>query len=251
VFEEELFMAKSMLRTLGALAVSAGLASLMVPGCTIRIGPDSGPVDDSSGDEPGTPQEPPATTGTEAPDPVADEEAFVKGMEGADPREVAVITAKTSYALYLINGSIESQGLAPEVLDEATLASLVETYAPWALQEAEAWIATVDPGTLLSAPSGYTERPECAVEYGCPFLHKVWSKSKQRWALCGINDCGDGRCRPCPEWFGGFAKIAMKGWCSYVCLVGTETIGSAGTVIGAFRGLQISFSYVDGEWKTL
>ncbi|AUX24705.1 hypothetical protein SOCEGT47_052440 [Sorangium cellulosum] len=246
-------MARCTLTRLGALAFSAATASLMIPGCTIRINPDAGGTGDPSGegpapsDEPAPPTKPVPTADPRDPEALSDEEAFARAIEDADPEEVALATAKTSYALYLIQGSIESHGLAPEALDEGTLSSLVETYAPRALQQAEAWIATIDPAILPATPRGYVVRNECAAEYGCPFVHKVWSETKQTFAICGLNDCGDGRCTICPEWFGPFANIVMKGWCSYVCMVGREAVGSAGTVISAFRGVQVSFKYMDGK----
>ncbi|XXT16159.1 hypothetical protein WME94_38605 [Sorangium sp. So ce429] len=250
-------MARSMLARLGALVFSATMAALMILGCTIRINSDAEGTGDPSGDEPAPsdtpapPAEPDPTADPQDPEALSDEEVFARAIEDADPEQVALATAKTSYALYLIQGSIESQGLAPETLDEGTLRSLVETYAPWALQEAEAWIATIDPAMLPEAPSGHVVRNECAVEYGCPYTHKVRSKAKQRWAVCGLNDCGDGRCRPCPEWFGPFSKLAMKGWCSYVCLVDADVVGSAGTVIGALHAFQVSFAYIDWEFVGL
>lgn len=172
-------------------------------------------------------------------------------IANTDPLQVAVVTAQMSYALYLIDGSIEAEGRAPESLDETTLSMLVESYLPWAMEQSDAWVATMDPAFLPALPMGYIVKYECADEFGCPYSHKVWSKSKQRWTVCEPNDCGDGRCKPCPEWFGSLSNLAIKGWCSYVCMVGAEVVGSAGTIISSFRGVPVSFSYVDDEWQML
>lgn len=223
----------------------------LMPSCTFRFGPGSAERNDSdnsidphnSGEDTATPD---GST-----DPAPEEDVFPDAIASADPQQLAVTTARMSYALYLINGSIEAEGLAPEALDEATMSMLVESYLPWALEQADAWVATVDPALLPALPMGHVVRYECAEEFGCPYSHKVWSRSKQRWAVCGPNDCGDGRCKPCPEWFGSFANLAIKGWCSYACLVDADVVGSAGTIISSFRGVPVSFSYVDGEWKML
>ncbi|HTN82381.1 MAG TPA: hypothetical protein VL242_01785, partial [Sorangium sp.] len=228
-------MAQHTLTRVGVLACSAALCVTLMPSCTFRLGPGSAEFNDSDNstdpddpdedttvpDDPG--EEMMTPDGSTEPDP--EEDVFSDGIARTDPQQLAVTTARMSYALYLINGSIEAEGLAPEALDEATLSMLVERYLPWALGQADAWVATVDPALLPALPMGYVVRYECADEFGCPYSHKVWSRSKQRWAVCGPNDCGDGRCKPCPEWFGSFANLAIKGWCSYVCLVGADVVG--------------------------
>ncbi|WP_437731543.1 hypothetical protein [Sorangium sp. So ce1335] len=35
---------------------------------------------------------------------------------------------------------------------------------------------------------------------------------------CWVDDCGDARCKPCPDWFPEiFKKLVLNAWCSYVC----------------------------------
>ncbi|KYG02312.1 hypothetical protein BE21_55045 [Sorangium cellulosum] len=244
-------MTQHVLMRICALACSAALGVALTPSCTFRFGTGSEDADRSDdltdfsdpGEEENAPRSP-----TE---PASEEDVFTDAIASADPLQLAVATARTSYALYLLDGSIESEGVAPESLDEMALSMLVERYLPWALEQADAWVATMDPAFLPALPMGYIVRYECADEFGCPYSHKVWSRSKQRWAVCGPNDCGDGRCKPCPEWFGSLANLAVKGWCSYVCIVDAEVVGSAGTIISSFRGVPVSFSYIDVEWKML
>lgn len=244
-------MSKKILSSSAGLLFAAALASLMVPGCTIHLGKGSGDGTDETQTDPTGGADSMVGQGG-AGDGVGftpEEQAAIDALQQADPQQVAIATAKASFVGYLINGTIETQGLDPENLEQETLTSLVNTYLPWALDQADTWLSTADPATLSMFPMGHPARNECAVEFGCPYLVKCLSPSTGRASVCAPNDCGDGRCRACPEWFGGFAKIAMTGWCSYVCMDGTNVVGSAGTVVSKFKSVQLSFCIVDGQFS--
>ncbi|WP_437517280.1 hypothetical protein [Sorangium sp. So ce1099] len=136
-------MAQHTLTRVGVLACSAALCVALMPSCTFRFGPGSAESNDSdnstdpddSGEDTIDPDDPGEDTMTSdgSTEPAPEEDAFSDAIASADPQQLAVTTARMSYALYLINGSIEAEGLAPEALDEATLSMLVERYLPWAL----------------------------------------------------------------------------------------------------------------------
>lgn len=225
-----------------SLLFCAGIGFVLVPSCTIRIGPPSDESTSASAEN-----SPPELPPTHQPSAEQAAELFAK----ADPYELALVTVKTSYALYLVNGSIEAEGLAPESLDEETLKTLVDKYLPWAMDEAETWSSTVEPSMLVSSvgkPPPWN--PDCPTAFGCPEWLTCWSLKRDSSINCYPTDCGDSRCKPCPEWFGGFAKLAIKAWCSYACVgMDGKVAGGAGVVISSFKLFKIPFCYLDGVFR--
>ncbi|WP_437336323.1 hypothetical protein [Sorangium sp. So ce394] len=111
---------------------------------------------------------------------------------------------------------MESLGLDPATLDEATLAQLVEQYLPVAVAEADRWLATLDPATL---PLAVIPRTECLEEFGCPYRTPCSLFGPPVNHQCYVTDCADAKCRQCPEIFGELVShLVYKSWCSYVCV---------------------------------
>ncbi|WP_437586262.1 hypothetical protein [Sorangium sp. So ce1000] len=119
---------------LEVLCVAASLSLLAVPGCTIRLGEGTDGTGGSGHRDEQTEQagETPSDTGDVQPPP-PDQGATPEEIEAArdalaqvDPQELALASAKAGYAAYFVQGSIESLGLDPNTLDDATLSQLVE-----------------------------------------------------------------------------------------------------------------------------
>lgn len=160
-------MIRPLLQRISALTMFGLIGAFAISSCVLRI--ETSP--NESGANPMDPA-PIESAPQEEPSP----EDAAQALAMADPNELALVTAKTSYALYLVNGSIEGLGLAPETLDEPTLQKLVEEYLPWAMAEAEAWSAGVEPSMLVSAigkPPPWRE--DCPSAFGCPHWVRCWS----------------------------------------------------------------------------
>ncbi|WP_437279929.1 hypothetical protein WME90_05055 [Sorangium sp. So ce375] len=111
---------------------------------------------------------------------------------------------------------MESLGLDPATLDEATLAQLVEQYLPLAAAEADRWLESLDPATL---PLAVIPRGECEEKFGCPYSTRCQINPPPVRHACFVTDCDDAKCRQCPEVFSEIAsRLIFKSWCSYVCI---------------------------------
>lgn len=137
-----------------------------------------------------------------------------------DSQELALASAKASLTTYAMFGTIESLGLDPATLDEATLAELMQQYMPQAVEQADRWLATLDPSTL---PLDTKPKLECTEQFGCPYITQC-KKAIPTYQLpsvkhmCMVTDCGDARCRDCPDWFTDIlSHLVYRSWCAYVC----------------------------------
>jgi hypothetical protein len=193
-----------------------GLGIAIVPGCVIRIGTGSG--DGEEADLGGG-----ATTGEgtsgEATDPgggaLTPEEERALFLSEVDQQELALVATKASFGAAYAMGMVESLGVDPATLDDAALADLVAQYMPLAAEEADKWVATLDPAMLAKGiPTEY----ECA-DVGCEMLsyckHGYTPPVVHR---CYVTGCGDAGCKLCPPYVGDLLKhLVFKQWCSYVC----------------------------------
>ncbi|WP_437893282.1 hypothetical protein [Sorangium sp. So ce124] len=218
-----------------AVVLTGLIANVMVPACTIKLNsgidneegsepaagyeppPDEGPKTDNEEDsEPAAGYEPPPDEGPKTPEEQA-EETFAQ----MDPEELALASAKASFTTYALAGMIESLNLDPATLDEAAIAELMTQYMPLAVAEADRWLSTIDTSTL---PRENNPNFECKKKYGCPYITGCQyavpghSLPTVRHA-CMVNDCGDARCRNCPDWVGDIlSHLLFRAWCSYVCI---------------------------------
>jgi hypothetical protein len=219
------------------LAVAVSLALLTAPGCTIRLGPGTDGTGGSGRSDDQTEQADPMPSDTvDAQPPQPNQEATPEEMKTAadalaqvDPQELALASAKAGYAAYFVQGSIESLGLDPNTLDDATLSQLIEQYMPQAMNEANNWALTADTSNL---PIPENPRWDCHRLYGCPSrVHCV----RPTWdAFCFATDCDEAKCRPCPDIF-NLSNLLIKSWCAYVCIDGRKTVGIAATVMSHWR----------------
>jgi hypothetical protein len=115
-------------------------------------------------------------------------------------------------------GTLDSLGLDPATLDDEAILQLMEEYMPIAAEEADKWLATVDPSTLmLSGP--IIPKSECVEQYGCAHNAKCLFNPPPVNHRCFVDDCGASKCGKCPSWVADLLKsIVSKAWCSYVCV---------------------------------
>ncbi|WP_437622620.1 hypothetical protein [Sorangium sp. So ce1151] len=225
---------RSLLARLGALLVIGSVGAIMIPACTIRIGKggeteDSEPTPDETPTPDGMQPAPDETQPTPTDDGAGDsttftpeEEAAIDAAYDADPRELALMNAKATYAAYALSGLTETQVVDPAIVDEQTLRQIIDQNTELAWQLAEEWIATLDPTTLSV---GYPSKVECMnppllcqSSVQCPFAE-----------LCVLDDCGDGRCRTCPGIW-DLDNLIISGWCTYTCYLGRDIVGAAITL---------------------
>lgn len=225
-------MQERFLQKIGALVAVTGLAVVVTPSCVINIGPGNGKEasgEPSEESQSGQDNEP---TSDLTPEELAAIEAFSK----ADPQEVAKASAIAGYTSYLLWGTLGAQGVDPDVITPEELSSLIEEYLPWATEEANKWIATVD-ATMLTIPS--EPRWECKTLYGCPFqVYCDWPEEH----VCMVTDCDSSKCRPCPPIF-DLGSLAISSWCAYVCVganvKGAPIVGYAAVAFSKFKNAQL------------
>ena len=119
--------------------VLALLWALGMSACVIKLGKGDGPGETEGSSDNG------GGAGGEANTPVEEEDPF----RNADVAEVNRQGLKASAAAYLTEGMIEQgielQGIDPDSIDAATAQQLLADTWPAALEQAEAWISTLDP----------------------------------------------------------------------------------------------------------
>lgn len=126
-------------------------------------------------------------------------------FEGIDREQLALASAKASLTTYYFAGTVDALGIDPATLDEATWRQLMEQYMPLAEAEAERWLSTMDPST----PPLMDNQPrwECTEQWSCAYVTKCRNEPYASLSHnCWVNDCGDARCKPCPDWFPEFLK---------------------------------------------
>ncbi|WP_437578629.1 hypothetical protein [Sorangium sp. So ce887] len=228
-------MAKKILANTGAFLLLVAFGALMIPACTIHL--RQGGEGGTDGTEPAPDDAQPTPDGTEPaaddtqPSPAGggtggsagftpEEQEAIEAARKADPVELALTQAKAGYAAYALSGLTESQIVDPETIDEETLLRLIEENAPLAWEMAEQWIASLNPTTLSY---GYPVNVACMAP---PFLCNS-NVACDFAKICILDDCGDGKCEPCPDTW-GLGNLITSGWCTYTCYVGND-----GDIVGA------------------
>jgi hypothetical protein len=201
----------ALLVTIGALTVSA---------CEIRIGSGTGadgPTEPAGG-----------TTGTGGSGgaaavwtPTPEEQAAIDALQNVDPVVLQRIDAKNEYAAAVTSNLVAAQVSDPSTLDEATLSALIDAAAPDAILEAEAWAQLADPALFPPAAPVYPKYECIDPPNNCP----PTTKCVEYPGGCTVIDCGRGKCPGyCPKFV---SDLVSQGWCSYVCLNGTEIVAGA------------------------
>ncbi|WP_437280107.1 hypothetical protein WME90_05965 [Sorangium sp. So ce375] len=226
-------MSKNILARIGALLIVAASGAQMVPACTIHLrqggeggADDTEPATDATQPADDTPQPAPDDTepaggGAEGSGGFTPEEQeAIEAARKADPVELALTQARAGYAAYALSGLTESHIVDPGAIDEETLLRLIEENAPLAWDLAGQWIASLDPTTLSY---GYPINVECMNRpFSCqPSVECDFAR------ICVLNDCGDGKCKPCPDTW-GLGNLITSGWCTYTCYLGND-----GDIVGA------------------
>jgi hypothetical protein len=138
-----------------------------------------------------------------------DEEAVI-ALERADPAQLARAQLMANYAAYAIARMTDAQVGDSSTVDVGTLQRTIAEEAPTAWSAAEQWIMS-EPPVALSSPC-YPINVECLAP---PSLCK--SSVKCDFAkTCVLDDCGDGKCKRCPDRF-GLGNLVISGWCTYLC----------------------------------
>ncbi|WP_437907471.1 hypothetical protein WME95_06010 [Sorangium sp. So ce327] len=221
-------MSKNILAKAGALLLVVAFGALMVPACTIHLrqggeggAEDTEPAPDDTLPTPDDPQTTPAGGGAEGSGGFTPEEQeAIEAARRADPVALALTQAKSAYAAYALSGLTESQIVDPELIDEETLLRLIEENAPLAWDLAEQWITSLDPTTLSY---GYPVNVACMDP---PFLCNS-NVACDFAKVCILDNCGDGKCKPCPDTW-GLGNLITSGWCTYTCYIGND-----GDIVGA------------------
>lgn len=158
--------------------------------------------------------------------PTPEEQAAVDAAENLDPQVRALYSARAGFVGYAVRGLVEEQitatALDPTTLDVNTLSQMLQDAAAPAWDETNQWLATLDPSTLAAPP--HPINVECL---SSPFVCQP-SVDCDFADICVLDDCGDGKCKPCPEKF-GLGNLVISGWCSYVCYVDVNPVGVAVT----------------------
>jgi hypothetical protein len=225
-------MVRKAVRSVGAALTLVVLGALVVPGCVIKLGKGGGPDEKGSASGAGGTGGQGAGTGGQG---AGTEDPF----QNADPAQVVREGLKASAASYLAQGTVEQaivlQGIDPATLDATTAQQLIDDAWPGAVDQAEAWLSTLDPSAFEAAV--HPSAAYCS-GLGCP--SKIWCDSKyyNKSIACNLQACGDAACKACPDWFGPLKHLVIQAWCSYVCMDGDTVLGSAAYVVTPWDGYQ-------------
>lgn len=212
------------------LHVSASLllalsASLLIPGCVLRIETGTGDTASPAADTPITESSP---NGPNDDGLTADELEVIQALEQADPAQLQLGMATAAYAATLTASLMEAEVSDPALIDDAALAELYQTYIPQATEQALLWSQSVDPTTLATPWNAVNFA--CEEEpYTCP--RKDYCSFGGDPVPCIINQCGTGPCPTCP-W--PLKNLIIKAWCVYGCGRGDTQLGFAFRLITKF-----------------
>ena len=198
-----------------ALVVAVAIGTLTVPGCVIHIGPGTGTGEpsDPSGGAGGT-----VDTGGAGGTTMTPQQEGAAAFAALDPQELALASTKAGASSSYLAGALGSSNLDPTTTDLATIAGLLEQYAPAAEAAVNGWLISLDPSTL---PLAVSPKGECQGDaFKCAFSttcrNEPYASLKHR---CYVTDCGIAKCAACPDWFpDGFKSHILKSWCAYVCI---------------------------------
>jgi hypothetical protein len=209
-----------------ALLLCGALVGLLVPGCTITIGPGTGeelPSDPAGGEGE---QNSPSGTGEETLSP--EEQDALEELQSVDPLEFRLKTAATTYAAVACAGLVESQIADPDSVDMETVTQLFDEYGPIAVDEAMAWMNSVDPSLIpVDIKPDFTCRNEpylCPDTVACSFGSEPY--------VCWTTQCGKGPCPWCPF----LDSLVYKHYCVYGCTRSGKLMGGAVMLKTRFGG---------------
>lgn len=213
----------------GAILLFCNMALWTASSCTIKIGP--GTEDKAANSETGEDDK------TLPDDVKTPEERANEAYEQIDSSELALASQKAGFVTTYLVGATEALGLDPMTLDEAALADLLQQAMPLAAEEADIWLATLDPA---AAELSFSIKWECGRE-GCKNPTPCGYFPPPVDHYCYVDDCGSAACRNCPEWVAERLKgLVWKTWCSYVCIeINTsppKVVAVGAGAVSAFKG---------------
>jgi hypothetical protein len=230
-------MKRGWISRVSAVLFAALLGVVSVPGCVLKIttGEGTDTTGDPVGNDPGSTSSSPAAP--------TDEELQHLEMLLAkvDPAKLSYASALAGNTTCALVGTIEGLGLDPTTLDEATLQALAEQHLQAASDQAKTWLASVDPVELSTT---FTPKFECWKTHGC--VRQSTCKSgyiPPVMHTCLIAECGKAGCGTCPEFVNDLLRnVAIKSWCSYVCLEDSptpEVVAIGAGAVSAFKDIFI------------
>lgn len=232
-------MGRKVIRFWAAMLALVLLGVLTVPGCVITLGKGGSPDETEAG---------PGGVGGAGGDEGVGGEGGAGGQggtdedpfQGADPVAVNREGLRASATAYLVQGAVEQaiefQGLDPETIDEATARQLFDDALPGAIEQADAWVSTLDPSVFEA--SVHPNAPYCS-GLGCPKNAYCDSEFYKKTVTCSLQACGPGGCSACPDWFGTLKHLVSTAWCTYVCWDGEMVLGSVALVVTRWVNFQI------------
>jgi len=153
--------AKRITLNIWARSFAVVIGAMMASGCEIHIGPGTAAGDstDPTGGAGGT-----VDAGGTTMTPQQEGEAAFAAL---DPQELALASMKAGASTSYLAGALGSSNLDPSTTDIATIAGLMEQYAPAAEVAVNEWLASIDPSTL---PLAVTPKIECQEDaFRCDF----------------------------------------------------------------------------------
>ena len=155
---------------------------------------------------------------------------------GIDPEVLNRASLKASALSYNMFGLINSSGLDPSIVDQATIDALASQLAPTAEATVNTWLGALDSSMIQTA--GNQPDWECTDKLECPYMRKC-SNSPCNGTIhsCWVNACGVPKCNVCPDWFPDKVKAPIvAAWCAYVCVDSSSpqkivAVGAGGVTI--------------------
>ncbi|CAN97677.1 hypothetical protein predicted by Glimmer/Critica [Sorangium cellulosum So ce56] len=224
-------MSKKLFSRIAALSFVGTLGGLVVPACTIHIGPGSGDGTDDTQADLGSGEEVAGDqdhNGGDSEVPAVEDEEATTALEEAlaiaDPYELALVDLKTQYSSYALAAMIESQGSDPEAIDPALLQQMIDEYAPIVWEQAQQWVEGLDPSAVELAKINIKEECVDKWDFGCRRKQYCDFEDGKGYGSCAVTGCGKGRCSLCPS-FIDISTFINKGWCTYTCVRDKQIVG--------------------------
>jgi hypothetical protein len=150
-------------------------------------------------------------------EPPRNDETDAELLAAVAPQALAFASTKATVASCALHGTIDALPVDPASLDDATVIALMEQHMPAAAEQADLWLASVDPSMFST---GAIAKDSCIEEPGCEWHPKCkYGFDPGVSHRCIITDCGSSKCSWCPSWVPDLLKhLTVKAWCSYVCI---------------------------------
>ncbi|MEO5726161.1 MAG: hypothetical protein ABI134_10330, partial [Byssovorax sp.] len=148
-----------------ALGLSAGLGALWITGCVLQIGP--GGSGGSAGNEQAATTSATTSAGAGAGNATSGGSGGSGGgadaFAGIDPEVLNRASLKASALSYNMFGLINSSGLDPSIVDQATIDALASQLAPTAEATVNTWLATLN--SSMTQTAGNEPNWECTDKF--------------------------------------------------------------------------------------